>query len=136
MDLSLVAKKLAFIETCVVELRSITDLREIQRDLRVRRFVEHTLQLAIQACIDVGSHLCSAWRLGEAETSADVFRRLVDHGRLDAGLGATLRLMVGLRNVLVHGYDEVNLAVVEDVLANRLGDFGLFVAAIRRGVLP
>jgi uncharacterized protein YutE (UPF0331/DUF86 family) len=41
--------------------------------------------------------------------------------------------MAGFRNVLVHGYDDVDLSIVLDVLANHLGDLELFVAAIRRG---
>jgi uncharacterized protein YutE (UPF0331/DUF86 family) len=39
--------------------------------------------------------------------------------------------MVGFRNVIVHGYDTVDLAVVRDVLENRLGDLLAFVAAVR-----
>ena len=40
--------------------------------------------------------------------------------------------MAGFRNVLVHGYDDVDLAVVRDVLEHRLGDLDAFVAAVRR----
>jgi uncharacterized protein YutE (UPF0331/DUF86 family) len=44
--------------------------------------------------------------------------------------------MVGFRNVLVHGYDTVNLDIVEDVLRNRLGDLRVFAAIIRRRLPP
>ena len=44
---------------------------------------------------------------------------------------ANLRNMVGFRNVLVHGYDDVDLRVVHDVLEGHLGDLVAFVAAIR-----
>ena len=40
--------------------------------------------------------------------------------------------MVGFRNILVHGYDDVDLDVVRDVLGHRLGDLEAFVATIRR----
>ncbi len=43
--------------------------------------------------------------------------------------------MVGFRNVLVHGYDTVDLAAVEDVLRNRLSDL-LEFAAVIRGRMP
>ncbi len=39
--------------------------------------------------------------------------------------------MVGFRNILVHGYCDVDLSVVRDVLANRLDDLLHFVAVIR-----
>jgi len=43
-------------------------------------------------------------------------------------MAATLRDMVGFRNVLVY----INLDIVEDVAPNRLGDLLDFVAVIRR----
>ncbi len=42
------------------------------------------------------------------------------------------RPQTGFRNVLVHGYTEVNLGIVLDVLVNRLGNLEPFVDAIRR----
>jgi uncharacterized protein YutE (UPF0331/DUF86 family) len=40
--------------------------------------------------------------------------------------------MAGFRNVLVHGYAEVDPRIVRDVVENRLGDLLAFVAEIRR----
>jgi hypothetical protein len=42
-DPGLVAKKLAFIETCVRELRDLARPEQIDHDVRERRLVEHTL---------------------------------------------------------------------------------------------
>jgi uncharacterized protein YutE (UPF0331/DUF86 family) len=42
-----------------------------------------------------------------------------------------LRLAIGFRNVLVHGYTEVDTEVVRDVLEKHLGDIDKFVAEIR-----
>jgi uncharacterized protein len=53
-------------------------------------------------------------------------------GWLDEGLAGTLRNMAGFRNVLVHGYDDVDLEVVTDILSHHLGDLDAFVAAVRR----
>lgn len=75
-DAELIAKKLAFIETCVRDLRTLARPELIAEDLREQRFVEHTLQLAIQSALDVASHLVSDERLGEPETNRDVFRLL------------------------------------------------------------
>jgi uncharacterized protein YutE (UPF0331/DUF86 family) len=130
-DPALVAKKLAFIETCVHELRSLARPDRIADDLREQRFVEHTLQLAIQATLDVGSHLLSDERLGEPETSRDVFRLLGRAGVVPADLAKRLERMAGFRNIVVHLYQEVDLAIVRDAVENRLGDLLEFVAAIR-----
>lgn len=131
-DPELVAKKLAFIETCVRELRTLSRPERIADDLREERFVEHTLQLAIQAALDVGSHIVSDDRLGEPETSRDVFRLLGRAGVIPADLSGRLEQMAGFRNVVVHLYQEVDLGIVRDVVENHLGDLLEFAAAVRR----
>ena len=130
-DPELVAKKLALVESCVAQLRSLARPDLIRTDVREERFVEHTLQIAIQAALDVASHVVSDERLGEPETNRELFDLLVKAGRIPAALAATLRDMAGFRNVIVHGYQDVDLAVVEDVLRHHLDDLLAFVAAIR-----
>jgi len=131
-DAELVAKKLAFIETCVQQLRTLARPERIAEDLREQRFVEHTLQLAIQAALDVGSHIVSDDRLGEPDTSRDVFRLLERAGIVTADLGGRLEQMAGFRNVVVHLYQEVDLGIVRDVVENHLGDLLQFATVIRR----
>jgi uncharacterized protein YutE (UPF0331/DUF86 family) len=53
-DVDLLEKKLAFIETCVRELRQLSQPERIAHDIREERFVAHTLQIAIQAALDIG----------------------------------------------------------------------------------
>ena len=56
-DIALLEKKLAFIETCVRELRQLSQPERIETDIREERFVAHTLQIAIQAALDIASHM-------------------------------------------------------------------------------
>ncbi len=46
-------------------------------------------------------------------------------------LAQSLSDMAGFRNVLVHGYAEVDLRIVRDVVDNRLDDLLAFVQAVR-----
>jgi len=131
-DPELIAKRLAFIETCIRELRTLARPERIAEDVREQRFVLHTLQLAIHAALDVASHVVSDDRLGEPDTNRDVFGLLAHAGLVPSELGARLELMAGLRNVVVHLYQEVDLGVVQDVVENHLDDLLAFVAAIRR----
>ena len=135
-DEPLVAKKLAFIETCVHELRTLGRVDAIDHDVREERFIEHTLQLAIQAALDVASHIVSDERLGEPATNKELFA-LLERGKwLDPGQVPTLRDMAGFRNLLVHGYSDVDREVVKDVLRHRLDDLLGFVAAVRARLGP
>ncbi len=130
-DRALIAKKLSFIETCVRELQSLARPEEIRRDVRQERFVEHTLQIAIQAALDVAGHIVSDERLGEPRTNQELFELLERYGWIPAELSTSLRRMAGFRNVLVHGYEVVDLAIVETIVTDHLGDLLQFVSAIR-----
>lgn len=133
-DPDLLAKKLAFVETCVQDLRRLAHLETIRHDLREERFVEHTLQLAIQAALDAASHVISDRRLGEPRTNRELFDLLARPGIISADLAARLRDMAGFRNILVHGYQDVDLAIVEDAVQHGLDDLVAFVEALRRFV--
>jgi uncharacterized protein YutE (UPF0331/DUF86 family) len=133
-DLDLIAKKLAFIETCLCDLRQQSRSDRLSADVRELRFVEHTLQIAIQAALDVASHIVSDNRLGEPRTNRELFDLLGRHGWLPPPLVDVLRDMGGFRNILVHGYAEVDVNVVCDVLDHHLPDFEAFVTAIRQRI--
>jgi len=66
------------------------------------------------------------------QSGGHVFTLLERDGWVPSELSARLAAMAGFRNVLVHGYDDVDLAVVRDVLISRLGDLDAFVQCIRQ----
>ncbi len=130
-DRDLIGKKLARIETAVQELQTLGRLEQIRDDVVQQRFFEHTLQIAIQAVIDVASHVISDERLGEPRTNRDMIDLLKRYDWVPPELATSLGNMVGFRNILVHGYDSVDLSVIERVVTDHLGDFLAFVRAIR-----
>ncbi|NBC48579.1 MAG: DUF86 domain-containing protein [Gammaproteobacteria bacterium] len=130
-DADLVRKKLAFIETCLGDLRRLAQPEAITLDLREERFAAYTLQIAIQAALDVASHIVSDDRLGEPSSNRALFELLVKWGWLPDDLAAPLSDMVGFRNILVHGYQAVDPRIVRDVVEHRLDDLEGFVSAIR-----
>ncbi len=130
-DAELVEKKIAEIETRLRELRSEADLRRIRSDIKEERFVTHTLQMAIQAALDVASHIVSDERLGEPDTYRELFTLLERDGWISGELAGRLRDMAGFRNVLVHGYTELDAEILEEVLTERLADLLEFGRQVR-----
>jgi len=130
-DLQLVAKKLALIETSVAELRSLARPEAVQEDVRELRFAAYTLHIAIQAALDVAAHIVSDNRLGEAHSNREFFELLARYGWISHDLMNSLRDMVGFRNIIVHGYERLNAAIVEEILRDHLDDLLQFVSAIR-----
>jgi uncharacterized protein YutE (UPF0331/DUF86 family) len=135
-DRDLIAKKLAFVETCVRDLRVLARPAQLAHDIREERFIEHTLQIAVQAALDVASHIISDERLGEPRRNTELFTLLARHGWLSDELAALMRRMVGFRNVVVHGYGDVDLGIVRDIVEHRLDDLLAFVAAVRARMDP
>ena len=131
-DPELLAKRLAVIESCVRELRELARPEAIATDVREARFVEHTLQLALQATLDAASHIVSDERLGEPSANRELFDRLEQAGWIEPALAGMLRDMAGFRNILVHGYDTVDLAIVREVVEHRLDDLLEFAETVRQ----
>ncbi len=130
-DQHLIAKRLALVESVIGDLRRLARLDAIATDVKEQRFVEHSLQIAIQACLDCAFHIIADEKLGEPQSNGDAFRILARSGWLSPEQVAQLIAMAGFRNILVHGYVAVDLAVVIDVVSNHLNDLLNFVTAIR-----
>lgn len=113
------------------ELRTLARPSEIQRDIREQRFVEHTLQIAIQAALDAASHVVSDGRLGEPRTNRELFDLLARADVISDELAGRLRQMAGFRNILVHGYQDVDVRIVRSIVETRLDDLVAFAEALR-----
>lgn len=129
--IELVLKKLAEIETFVAQIRTLGRPQEIGKDLVQERFIEHTLQIAIQAMLDVASHIVSDDRLGEPRNSREMVELLARHGWITDALCTTLRQVIGFRNLVVHGYGEVDPEIVRNAAEHGVADLLDFVAQIR-----
>lgn len=130
-DQDLIEKKLTFIETCLHELRTMAKPSAIETDLKERRFIEHTLQICLQAVQDVASHIVSDEKLGEPATNLELFTLLARASWIREEQARSLRAAIGFRNVVVHGYAAVDAGILKDVVENHLGDIVAFVAAVR-----
>jgi uncharacterized protein YutE (UPF0331/DUF86 family) len=104
------------------------DLAAFRSDPERYGSAERFLQLAIEATLDIGTHIVADENLGSIEQSRDVPRRLREHGFLDEALERRWIRMIGFRNVLVHDYLDIDRGIVHQVILNDLGDF----AEIRR----
>lgn len=134
VDRILLERTLSDIRTNVGLLREANDIdwAKYQEDPRSRRFVERTLHVLVEACIDTCQHIISSEGLREPSSYRDTFVVLAENGILDRASLPTLEKMAAFRNLLVHYYERVENEVVFGVFKNRLGDFDLFTDAIVR----
>lgn len=131
-DPILVQKKITFIETCLADLKRDANIDTVTQSTKERRFVEHTLQIMIQAIIDIAAHIVSDERLGEPSTNKELFQILNRNGILSSDVLPELTAMAGFRNILVHGYTEVDTTILKDIVENRTGDIDKFIKEINK----
>jgi uncharacterized protein YutE (UPF0331/DUF86 family)/predicted nucleotidyltransferase len=91
--------------------------------------VKYLFVTAIEGCIDAAHHIAASEGWRPAETNADAFIVLAQHGVVDAELAATMAAAARFRNLLVHGYAEVDDERVVGHLA-RLADVRSYLAAV------
>lgn len=128
----LLRRRLDLVESTIADLRRLARPEQIETDLRERRFIERTLQVAIQSAIDAAAHVVASERLGAPKGAFESIELLAQASWIDARLLDVMRRIVGFRNVLVHGYADVDLRVVQDVVAHRLDDLLAFASALRK----
>src|SRR5258706_272804 len=68
---------------------------------------ERSLEVAIQACLDIASHIVAQLALEKPKENKDLFVILDNHNIISKDLSKKLILMSGLRNILVHEYLEI-----------------------------
>lgn len=131
MDVRLIEKRLAWIEAGCERLRRLAKPDRLADDEVQRAFVEHNLQTAIQAAIDIATLILGERKLGEPDSTRSMFRLLANDGWVTNEQAEVWRRIVGFRNIVVHRYLDVDPAIVRAVLVGNLDDFGRFVRSIR-----
>lgn len=127
----LILKKLQVMEQVLGELRSLGQLNAagLEADWRTRRAVERNLQVAVEGLIDICQRVLSLKGYTPASTGSETVRRCVQLGVLSSE--DPYRRMVQFRNFIVHRYEQVDVAILVDIVNRRLDDFECFIREIR-----
>jgi len=90
------------------------------------------LQRACEASIDIANYLNKKKQLGIPQSSRDSFQLLSFSGTISPSVATNLKKMIGLRNIAVHDYQELNIDIVVAVVNKHLVDFELFSDEIKK----
>lgn len=132
LDRALVRRKLSTIARNLADLEPIAVLsREAYQADRLRRkAAERLLQELIEAAVDANLHILRALGGPVPEDYYSSFIALGQHKILPAELAARLAPSAGLRNRLVHEYDEIDDRIVLQALGAAHRDFGDYLARV------
>ncbi|MEA5569165.1 type VII toxin-antitoxin system HepT family RNase toxin [Anabaena sp. UHCC 0399] len=111
------------------EFRSIS-IDEFLDNFRQQLIVERLLQLMIQAAIDINDHILSRLKPGNTITNFEAFIELGKYEIITPELAKQLAPSAGLRNRLVHEYDDIDPNQVFMAISFALQQYPLYVRQI------
>ena len=130
MSPEVLARKLLKLREFLVDLRAFQGASEVEVEEN-HYVVERLLQLVVEVSTDILAHELAS--RGVVPTSyRDTVRKGVEAGLLPAELGGRLEEAAGLRNVLVHLYEELDYSILARSITPALEDFGALLALFQR----
>jgi len=110
----------------------IRSFNEYQVSPDKKDIVERNLQVAIETCLDIGKIIISMEGLNEPKDNKGIFNVLAEANIIAKTSLGFLVPMAGTRNILVHGYDRVDDALIYGILQRHLDDFLTFLREIKQ----
>lgn len=132
IDKESIHSKIARIRKNLKELRKIARIsyEDYTRDDITTAASERLIHVSIEAMLDIGSHIIAQEAVGEPVEYRDVFKLLVHAGILPKDKEVAFINLAGLRNRIVHLYDEIDHKKLHQALQSGLNDFDDFLRAI------
>lgn len=106
------------------------NLEDFSTNKIVRRYVERTLHIAIESCLDIANHIISYEGYREPKDNKDTFEVLFEQKILDNELTNNLKKMAQCRNIIVHDYIRIQPEIVYSIVQNNLVDLLSFARII------
>lgn len=125
---AVITERVNYLKEMSAEFSSISSFKKA--DHKSKSAIERDLQVAIEACIDVGKVIISEKKLRPPESMKDVCAVLYENGFIDNRMFNIMESMVGTRNILVHRYEKVDLEIIYGILKRHLKDFQRFIKQI------
>ncbi|OGI16653.1 MAG: hypothetical protein A3J63_02160 [Candidatus Moranbacteria bacterium RIFCSPHIGHO2_02_FULL_40_12b] len=128
----LIKKKINKIGVYADELRPILNLKpnDILGDYMKLRTVERNFQLIVDTIIDINTHIISTENLPAPEDATETFHILGRAGILPAEFAAKFSPVAGLRNKVVHDYDDIDAGKLINDIKDGIDQFGEYAVYI------
>jgi uncharacterized protein YutE (UPF0331/DUF86 family) len=133
VDSNVILKRVGRIRKCVATLETIRRTHsesKFMADEMIQAAAERNLQVAIQSVLDICNHAVADMKLEVPDEEKQAFQILASHKLIPKRLAETLTSMIGMRNVLVHEYLEVDHARLYAIMKTNLDDFEKLIKAV------
>lgn len=114
----------------IKNLQKTINRKKFLDDDFIQKTVERYLQLALEACIDIADHIINEYRFEKGETYRSTFLVLGKEKVLPEKFAEDFSRATGFRNILVHGYIDLDEKKVFEHFKKDAGDIEKFVKYI------
>jgi len=105
-------------------------LSEFLNDVDAQDIILFNLQLAIQNCIDIAAHIVSEEVMEVAGSTSEMFYYLEENAVIKQQLTEKMIKAVGLRNLIVHEYGNLDMKIVYEASRHDIKDLNDFLKAV------
>ncbi|MBN1931067.1 MAG: DUF86 domain-containing protein [Desulfobacterales bacterium] len=132
VDIDLIMTKAASVEKCLnrIAYKSRVDLDTFLDDLDRQEIILFNIQMAIQNCIDIASHIISDEGLGIPGSTNDMFYLLEENGYLSRDLTEKMVKAVGFNNLMLHEHEKVEMDQVFTIARKNISDLNDYLKSI------
>ena len=132
LDKAYIRRRLGSLTTSLNELDAISQLTFVQykTDFVRRHAAEKVVELIVEDAIDINRAIIEAAQLQPPQTSYNTFVEMEQLGILPRSLAPRLANATGLRNRLVHRYEEIDHKMVYDSLKPLLRNYRKYTRLI------
>jgi uncharacterized protein YutE (UPF0331/DUF86 family) len=132
LDVESIYFRIARIRKNLKELKKLSQypFKKYQSNILNTATAERLIHVTIEAMLDIGSHIVATEALGEPLEYREVFILLTQNGILPKDKEKNFLDLAGLRNRIVHLYDEIDHKLLHKALRTELDDMEVFIKAI------
>ena len=120
-DKDIILEKITNIKRFLNRIKDVTRMNpESIEDYNIQDVFILNLQRAVQAAVDMAVHIVSSEGWGVSKTIKENFMILSDNKIITKELANQMAKMVGFRNIAVHDYSKMDIAILKSILTTSL----------------
>ncbi len=109
-------------------IRFLEKIRKYERkkflsEAEIWASAERFLQMAVESINDIASHVIAEESAGTIDQYRNIPEIFAEQNWIEEELKEKWIRIIGFRNILVHGYANIDRSIVYDIIQNNLDDF-------------
>ncbi len=123
LDNAVICRKLGVLLKYYKEFKQLThnlNSEDYLKDITKRRAIEREIQLIVECATDINNMILKKLKQGPSKDYFNSFIDLAENGILEMDFALSIAPSTGLRNILVHEYEEVDDVIVYKSIQNVL----------------